>query len=581
VTGPVKPLIDALTSCKATANNGAETTLDIETTYQKTSIKQIRDALTRIPNLFTNNKKLNPNITKILSQEIKDSIAIEFPNLKTSVAIHCIINSIVVPCCKICGNPVRYFNSSTKTFSEHCSIQCSRKDNTSKTKRAETKLKKYGDAVYNNRSLAKETCLYRYGVDNAVHLEETKQKISSTLKSKSEELKSARHKTFDEKYGCHPQKTQSVKQKKRQRTLSKYGVEHSTQLASVIEKIQNSKDKNYQAQYQYVIDHIKNKEKPALRTALAKETNVSLAVITNITDRYQLPFKEVKIGTSVGELEIKQFLEDNGIETIHRDRCVLNGVELDLYMPHHNLAIEFNGVYWHTEQHGKNKNYHLNKTVLCEEKGIQLLHIWDTEWNDLIKNSIWKSMILSRLGIHQEVIGARNTTFRPVQKSTAKVFLDQNHLSGTVGSSDQYGLFYQDELVLLATYGKSRFSKNVNTELLRLCSKKGMQITGGASKIFKHQPHNSFVTYANRRYSVGGVYHKTNLKFLHTTSPNYWYIVNGRMQNRIQYQKHKLQQQIQFFDAKLTESQNMNNNGLYRIWDSGNLTFIYQKNSRQ
>jgi G:T-mismatch repair DNA endonuclease (very short patch repair protein) len=54
-------------------------------------------------------------------------------------------------------------------------------------------------------------------------------------------------------------------------------------------------------------------------------------------------------------------------EIIRNDRTVLNGKELDIYLPDYNLAIEFNGLYWHSEDY-VGKNYHLNKTIECEKK---------------------------------------------------------------------------------------------------------------------------------------------------------------------------------------------------------------------
>ena len=44
-------------------------------------------------------------------------------------------------------------------------------------------------------------------------------------------------------------------------------------------------------------------------------------------------------------------------------------LEKDVYIPDY-LALEFNGLYWHSE-FGKDKNYHLNKTLLCKEQDIE------------------------------------------------------------------------------------------------------------------------------------------------------------------------------------------------------------------
>jgi len=69
------------------------------------------------------------------------------------------------------------------------------------------------------------------------------------------------------------------------------------------------------------------------------------------------------------------------------NRSVLNCLELDIYLPEYNVAIEFNGLYWHSELY-KEKDYHLNKTLECKKKGVDLLHIFEDDWvfkQDIIK----------------------------------------------------------------------------------------------------------------------------------------------------------------------------------------------------
>lgn len=66
-------------------------------------------------------------------------------------------------------------------------------------------------------------------------------------------------------------------------------------------------------------------------------------------------------------------------ELLRNDRNILDGKELDLYYPKEKIAIEFNGDYWHDENH-KPKSYHLNKYLQCKEKGILLVSIFESEW---------------------------------------------------------------------------------------------------------------------------------------------------------------------------------------------------------
>ncbi|MBR4316364.1 MAG: hypothetical protein IKP65_05310 [Alphaproteobacteria bacterium] len=62
-------------------------------------------------------------------------------------------------------------------------------------------------------------------------------------------------------------------------------------------------------------------------------------------------------------------------DIIENDKTMIKPYELDIYIPEKQVAIEFDGIYWHNEEN-KPKNYHLMKTELCEEKGIHLIHIF-------------------------------------------------------------------------------------------------------------------------------------------------------------------------------------------------------------
>jgi len=96
---------------------------------------------------------------------------------------------------------------------------------------------------------------------------------------------------------------------------------------------------------------------------------------------------------NTGEKSLLDFLnsELNGKLISRNNRTILNGKELDFYIPDLNIAIEYNGLYWHKESVRVSKNYHLEKTQACEEKGIKLIHIFENEW--LQKQNIVKSIV--------------------------------------------------------------------------------------------------------------------------------------------------------------------------------------------
>jgi very-short-patch-repair endonuclease len=281
------------------------------------------------------------------------------------------------------------------------------------------------------------------------------------------------------------------------------------------------------------------------------------------------------------ELEIKTFLEELGVNFVHSDWNTISPKELDFYLPEHQLAIEYDGIYWHSELQGKNSKYHLEKTLMCKEKGINLLHIFENEWMNSTKREIWKSIIKGKLNLHSK-IGARKCILKEVPKTEAKEFLNTNHLQGALGNSIALGLYYNDELINLMTFGKNRMGKEVEWELLRFASKLNKSVQGGASKLFKHfvkeySENKGIVSYSDRRYSEGNMYNKLGFEFSHFSKPNYFYFKNTlTLESRQKYMKHKLKGVIETFDETLTEWENMKVNKFDRIWDCGNGVWVFK-----
>lgn len=283
-------------------------------------------------------------------------------------------------------------------------------------------------------------------------------------------------------------------------------------------------------------------------------------------------------GVSRGEKDILDFIKSicsNSI--VENDRTILNGKELDIYIPEKKLAFEYDGLYWHKDNGYENdKNRHLNKTKKCEKHGIQLIHIFENEW--LNKRPIVESRIKNLLGVYDKTIYARKCEVKEVSSKESFEFQCQNHIQGGVHSKVNLGLYFDNELVSLMTFSKPRFSKKYEWELVRFCNKIGYHIPGGASRLLKHFERNytpkSLVSYADRRWSKGNLYEKLGFNLDSISNPNYWYIVDGQLESRIKYQKHKLKNTLPVFDKSKSEWENMKNNGYNRIFDCGNLVFV-------
>jgi len=306
-----------------------------------------------------------------------------------------------------------------------------------------------------------------------------------------------------------------------------------------------------------------NHGKKMTATEIAKIYNVNYGTVIKQLNKSGVGFKNNHY--SALEKELENFLIKENIEYVKNTRTLIPPLEIDFYLPNHNLAIELNGIYWHSELQGKNKQYHVNKTNRCEELNIQLLHFWDSEW--LCKQEIVESMILSKVGKTRR-IHARKCVKQPISSKEANEFIISNHIQGQCGSKEQYGLFYESDLVAVMTFGLSRFKKG-EYELLRYCSKTGVTVVGGASRLLScvQKP---LVTYANRRYSNGNMYSKLGFKKTHISLPNYFYTRDYKtIVSRHKFQKHK----IQNCDKNLTEWENMQIQGYDRIWDCGNIVF--------
>lgn len=261
-------------------------------------------------------------------------------------------------------------------------------------------------------------------------------------------------------------------------------------------------------------------------------------------------------------------------QIIKSDRTILDGKELDIYLPGLNLAFEFDGLYWHNEI-TKSSDYHVSKTNICESKGIQLIHIFEDDW--LYKSDIVKSRINTLLGLNNRIF-ARKCIIKEVSNTDAATFLNENHIQGSCVSKYRYGLYFNDELMSIMTFGKSRFSDEF--ELLRFCNKLNINVVGGASRLFSHFLNNhdeivEVISYADRCWSKGNLYEKLGFIKDGITKPAYYYIIDNKRQNRIKFQKHKLVKEG--FNPSKTEHEIMLERKIYRIYDCGNIKYRFTR----
>lgn len=284
----------------------------------------------------------------------------------------------------------------------------------------------------------------------------------------------------------------------------------------------------------------------------------------------------VPSGRSVNENWLKSFLDQLNVCYTIKNRKIIPPLELDFYFPENHFGVELNGVFWHSDDR-IDKNYHLNKTLLAKDAGVDLLHFWEHELYG--KTDVVKSIINQKLHLNKPIY-ARRTNVLEVDQNTARKFYDDNHILQTAPTSFNYGLSYNGQLVALIGFSKSRFSKHYQYELVRYCNLVNTSVVGGGSKLFQHflKTHNpqSIGSYCQRRLFTGQLYTNLGMDFVHNSPPSYFWWKNDkgiRVLSRYQTQKHKLEGIL----PNQSEPDYMRSIGYRRVWDCGHSLYRWDR----
>jgi len=282
-------------------------------------------------------------------------------------------------------------------------------------------------------------------------------------------------------------------------------------------------------------------------------------------------------GISKGEKEVAEFVKSiyNG-EVIENDRTTIAPKELDIYIPDKSFAIEYDGLYWHSEGGDCYSDYHLAKTIMCNNKGIRLLHVYENEWRD--KKEIVKSMIASALGVYKRKIFARKCEMREVtDKEVVKKLFNENHLQGTVAKySKVLGLYDKNELVQACMFGIQHFGKNGDIELYRMVTLKNTQVLGGFSRIMKHCGYKKVISYVSLRTFNASGYYNSGWKLEHISAPSFCITDGINTYSRQLFKKDKCLKLFDNVNEGMTEREMQMKNGYYRLWDCGTYKVVYE-----
>jgi ribosomal protein L37AE/L43A len=254
---------------------------------------------------------------------------------------------------------------------------------------------------------------------------------------------------------------------------------------------------------------------------------------------------------------------------IENSRQIIPPKEIDIYIPEFKLGLEYNGVYWHT---GDRKR-HREKWELAQQKNIDLIQIWSSEWRD--SRPILQSIIKNRLGLSIPIY-ARECKISEVSSKEAREFSNRYHLQGYFHGIN-IGLYYNNELIDLSIFCKCRFGNRAKWELTRHCIKSGYRIIGGLSREISYFRKigntGSIIDYCDMRLFNGKGH--WGFKEIEITPPDMQYSDYNNIIPRGKFQKHKMKNIDNFkFDSKLTQRQNLLNNGMDYIYGVGHKIFL-------
>lgn len=431
------------------------------------------------------------------------------------------------------------------------------------------------------RERVKQTCLVTYGVSNPAKSEACKAKARQTSfinngfahALQSPEIMERKRITCQARYGVNNTLSSLVFRTKAQTTcLARYGARHALQFSELLRKANQTRYGQDTAVLQTTLDLFANLEwmkdqhltQQKTFQQIAEENSVSG---TFVSTHYKLAGIEAQnFAQSRAEKDIGDFIRSLGFEIQTGNRQLIRPQELDIYIPSKSLAIEYCGLYWHSDLF-KHSSYHKDKLGQCIDKGVRLLTIFEDEW--IHRPEIVKAKLKSILGCSDTpTVGARKCRVIQVSSQAKKEFLDQNHIQGDGPGSITYGLEHQGQLVACMTFIEERESRFNLNRYATSC-----RIPGGFSKLMKHfqQQHqwNQIKSFADLRWSTGDLYSQSGFELDGLVAPDYQYVVGDLRIHKFNFRHTSGLKKLPNYDPTKTESQLMDEAGYLRIYNCG------------
>lgn len=272
---------------------------------------------------------------------------------------------------------------------------------------------------------------------------------------------------------------------------------------------------------------------------------------------------------SHAEGEISTFLQGLGFRVEERVRTLVAPLEIDIYLPDQKVAIEYCGVYYHSDlfKPEEARTRHIHKLQECEKIGVRLITIFSDEW--ISRKEIVKAYLTSICCPERnQSVGARKCGLVELEADEGRAFLDRHHLQGSGVETRLWGLKHSGQLVGVMGW---RHRGGGRWELSRFALRQGVSVLGGfrrllSTSVASLRP-SSVVSFSDRRWSVGGVYLRAGFRQAAVLPPAYWYVKEGS--DKVRLHRFSFRKKHLGVGTETTERAEMERRGFRRIWDCG------------
>ncbi|MGV3076271.1 zinc-ribbon domain-containing protein [Clostridium baratii] len=276
---------------------------------------------------------------------------------------------------------------------------------------------------------------------------------------------------------------------------------------------------------------------------------------------------------SVSEKELVEEIKSWGIKVIEESKFLGGNISFDIYIPSRGIAIEYNGLYWHSDNVRDNHNYHYEKYLACKEVGVQLLYVWEDDYKT--KKDLVLRILKNKLGLLEgKKVNARDCIIGTLDYSDAKRFLDENHIQGSVTGSEYLCLMDKNKVVVSVMVleedgdmiNLKRYATNCN-------------VRGGFSKLLKYTTdtynYKGIYTFSDNSISDGSLYSNNGFTVDKLIKPDYSYVVGGVRKHKFNYRIDRFRRDSELlYRDGLSERELACLNGLLRVWDAGKVRWV-------